>query len=179
MTCIVAIVEDEKVWMGADSAGVAGYSRTVRKDPKIFRIGDALIGFTSSFRMGQLLGYRLSLPKRHQDVSVDQYMHTVFIDAVRDTLKIGGYSANQNGREDAGVFLVGYEGRLFKVESDYQIGESCFPYQACGCGEDLALGSLHSTEGDPPNVRLEKALRAAEAFSAGVCSPFRFEVLGP
>ena len=175
MTCVVAVIENGKVWMGADSAGVAGYSLTVRKDPKIFRVGDALIGFTSSFRMGQLLGYRLSLPKRHQDVSVDQYMHTVFIDAVRDALKAGGYSANQNGREDAGVFLVGYEGRLFKIENDYQIGESLLPYRACGCGEDLALGSLYSTVGQPANLRLEKALQAAEAFSAGVCPPFRFD----
>jgi hypothetical protein len=56
MTCIVGIVENGKVYMGGDAAGVNGYSVRVRKDPKLFKVGEFLFGYTSSFRMGQLLG---------------------------------------------------------------------------------------------------------------------------
>lgn len=175
MTCIVAVAQEGKVWMGADSAGAAGYDLTVRRDPKMFRVGRMLIGFTTSFRMGQLLGYRLVLPKHHPDQSVDDYMHCEFTDSVRETLKAGGFVSNNSGREDSGTFLVGYAGRVFTVYDDFQIAESAHAFAACGSGAAVALGSMHSTSELPPNVRLEKALRAAEAFNAGVRAPFRFE----
>lgn len=52
MTCIVGIVDNGKVYMGADSLGVGGLSKRVRKDPKLFRVGEFVFGYTSSFRMG-------------------------------------------------------------------------------------------------------------------------------
>jgi len=57
MTCIVGLIDKEskKIYMGGDSAGVANYSLSVRKDPKVFKRYGFIFGFTSSFRMGQLL----------------------------------------------------------------------------------------------------------------------------
>ena len=40
MTCIVGLVEKGNVYIGGDSAGVGGYSLTVRADRKVFRNGD-------------------------------------------------------------------------------------------------------------------------------------------
>src|SRR3546814_10742010 len=74
MTCIVGLVDDGKVYLGGDSAGVAGWSLTVRKDPKVFRVGDCIIGFTSSFRMGPLLAHSFQPPKWHDDYDVYEYM---------------------------------------------------------------------------------------------------------
>ena len=68
MTCIVGLIDGNRVWMGGDSAGVSGLDITVRSDPKVFRNGDFLIGFTSSFRMGQLLAFRLRPPPRPEAV---------------------------------------------------------------------------------------------------------------
>lgn len=175
MTCIAAVAEGGNVWMGADSAGVAGFSLAVRRDPKIYRVGDFLFGFTSSFRMGQLLGYKFSPPLHHSEWDTDRYMTTVFIDALRDTLKAGGYARTHNGAEEAGEFLVGYQGRIFRVCSDYQVGENVEPFDAVGCGAELALGALHATRDKPPDERIGAALEAAEAFSAGVRRPFRIE----
>ncbi|KKN17732.1 hypothetical protein LCGC14_0962700, partial [marine sediment metagenome] len=63
MTCIVGFIDDGgKAWMGGDSAGVAGHHTHPRRDPKVFRVGPVLIGYTSSFRMGQLLRYHLKIP---------------------------------------------------------------------------------------------------------------------
>jgi hypothetical protein len=178
VTCIVAIAEGGNVWMGADSAGVAGLALSVRRDPKIYRVGDFLFGFTSSFRMGQLLGYKFTPPQHHSEWDIERYMITVFIDALRDTLKAGGYASTDNGAEVAGEFLVGYRGRIFRVCSDYQVGENVEQFDSVGCGAETALGALYATKGGKPIDRLACALEAAEAFSAGVRRPFLVEFLG-
>ena len=69
MTCIVAWLEDEKICIGGDSAGVAVYNMQIRADEKVFKNGEMVFGFTSSFRMGQLLRFSLILPpkKENQD----------------------------------------------------------------------------------------------------------------
>lgn len=182
MTCIVALKDGARIVMGADSAGVGGYSRANRMDPKIYRVGTMLIGFTTSFRMGQLLGYSLKLPHHHTDVLVETYMATEFINAVRECLKTGGWAQKEKEVEQGGTFLIAYRGRIFGVQSDYQVAENAEAYNAVGCGEDLALGSLHASaqsDGLSAQQRVLMALEAAAAFSAGVHPPFRIEVLEP
>lgn len=176
MTCIVALRHAGRVYMGADSAGVAGLMLRERADPKIYRVGPFLIGFTSSFRMGQLLGHSLKVPEKPDDIDAFVFMCTTFVESVRACLKAGGYAGRENDREYAGTFLCAYQGRVFRVESDYQIGETGFGFDACGCGEEIALGSLFSTGGAPAADRVRLALRAAQAFSAGVREPFLIEV---
>jgi len=176
MTCIVGIAENGKVYIGGDSAGVAvsNLSLAVRADKKVFRNGPFVMGFTSSFRMGQLLHHAFSPPKRHPDTDIEKYMVVDFINAVRNCLKNGGYAEKSNEVEYGGTFLVGYEGRLFRIGSDYQVGESVDCYDAVGCGEDIALGSLYSSTGKKPIERLRLALEASERRSAGVRGPFHF-----
>lgn len=180
MTCIVALRHEGVIYMGCDSAGVGGYSRQNRMDPKIYRVGEMLIGFTTSFRMGQLLGYSLTPPRHRADVPVENYMATAFINAVRDCLKTGGWAEKDKEVERGGTFLVAYKGRIFEVESDYQVGERAEPFSAVGCGVDLALGSLYTSMRDAsmqPRPRVALALEAAAAFSAGVYPPFKIEEL--
>lgn len=176
MTCIVGIAHDGNVTIGGDSAGVNGSYRIVgRSDVKVFRNGPFIMGFTSSFRMGQLLAHAFNPPKRHSDTDVYKFMVTAFIDAVRDCLKSGGYASKRNDVEAGGTFLVGYEGRLFRIEDDYQVGENIDGYDACGCGQEFSLGSLHATEGMEnitPAGRVKLALAAAAHHSAGVAGPF-------
>ena len=176
MTCIVGLVDDGKVYIGGDSAGVGGYDLTVRADKKVFRNGDFVMGFTSSFRMGNLLQHTLEPPRRHPDDDIHKYMVSDFVDAVRACLKKGGYATKQNESETGGTFLVGYEGRLFTIHDDYQVGEGLDNFAACGCGESFALGSLYTSKGSPRS-RVLQALSAAERFSAGVRSPFHVEVV--
>lgn len=177
MTCIVGIVHKKKVYIGGDSAGVSNYDITVRADSKVFTNKDFIFGFTSSFRMGQLLRYSFVPPTRNKHQDVYEYMVTEFVDGVRNCLTAGGYAKKNNEVETGGTFLVGYHGRLFSVQSDYQVAENVLPYEAVGCGESYALGSLFTTELKQPTSRIKLALSAAEQFSAGVCSPFRIEIL--
>ncbi|ARQ13204.1 hypothetical protein NXC12_PD00095 (plasmid) [Rhizobium etli] len=177
MTCIVGVAQNGNVWIGGDSAASNGYSSTVRKDVKVFRNGPFIMGFTSSFRMGQLLAHSFRPPTRHADADVYAFMVTDFVDEVRRCLKVGGWAESQNNKESGGTFLVGYEGRLFKIQTDYQVGESLAGHDACGCGENTALGSLFSTVGEKPESRIMTALAAAAEYSTGVRPPFSIESL--
>jgi len=172
MTAIAGFCDTGHVWMGGDSAGVSGWDLTVRADQKVFKNGDFLFGFTSSFRMGQLLQYKLQPPKQH-DQETYAYMVTAFVDSVRECLKAGGFAEKDKERESGGVFLVGYKGRLFYVASDYQIAEALDGYDACGCGDAFIRGALFATKGMDPQRRMEISLQAAERHSAGVRGPFQ------
>jgi hypothetical protein len=173
VTAIAGLVHDGKVYIGGDSAGVSGWDLLVRADPKVFTTGPFVMGFTSSFRMGQLLRWSFQTPEHHEDVPDDKYMATSFIDAVRATLSAGGFAKKEAEREFGGTFLVGYRGRLWVVSDDYQVGEPRYGVAAVGCGDSQALGSLHtSQEWTDPTARLLCALEASERYSAGVRGPF-------
>jgi hypothetical protein len=167
MTAIVGLVDNGNVYIGGDSAGVAGLSVTVRSDEKVFINGPFIIGGTSSFRMLNLLRYKLSPAAQTVHQSDSEYLCTSFIDSVRKCFTDNGYGTASEG----GTFLVGYKGKLYKIGSDFQVGEPHKNFEACGCGTDLSLGSLFTSTGNPED-RVKTALAAAAAFSGGVCAPF-------
>lgn len=161
--------------MGGDSAGVDGYwNLTACSAPKVFLRGEFLIGYTTSFRMGQLLQFSFSPPTPHEAQDIFGFMVVDFVNALRQCLKDGGWAEKEKERENAGNFLVGFRGRLFELQCNYQVLESTDNYLAVGCGEPYAKGSFHATTGSKrtPEERIRMALSAAEHHSAGVCGPF-------
>lgn len=178
MTAIAGFIHDGHVWMGGDSAGVgSSWDLGLRADQKVFRNGEFIFGFTTSFRMGQLLRYKFQPPKQREEQHIMAFMVTDFMDAVRDCLKAGGWAKKEHEAETGGVFLVGYRGRLFRIDMDYQVGESLDGYEACGCAEQILRGALFVTTELPPGERMELVLHAAERHSAGVRGPFHIETL--
>ncbi len=176
MTCIAGLVDNGDVYIGADSAGVNDrFDLTVRADEKVFRNGEFLFGFTSSFRMGQLLRHQLSPPAHPSGMSVDRYMVHELVDAIRECLKAGGYQRTKEGVDTGGTFIVAYRGRLFTVENDYQVACQVEPFCAVGCGYAYARGVLYELRNAkmPPRTKILHALNAAEHFSAGVRGPFK------
>lgn len=173
MTAIVGLAQDGKVYIGGDSAGVSGLSLSVRADTKVFQKGRYLFGFTTSFRMGQLIRHCLDVPKP-KGTDLEDFMATRFVDALRECLKTGGWARKENDREEGGTFLVGVRGQLFTIYDDYQVGRTADGFAAVGCGDEIALGALYATAGTDlkPRKRVKVALRAAERFSAGVRGPF-------
>ncbi len=67
--------------------------------------------------------------------------------------------------------MVGVRGRLFVVESDYQVVEPTAPFAAIGSGAAYALGSMATSRGRPV-ARITQALKVAERFSGAVRGPF-------
>lgn len=174
MTCVIGLVHDGIVWMGADSAGVdvGSLSLQNRSDPKVFKNDKFVMGFTSSFRMGSLLRYSFTPPEQANSIDDDKYMNTWFINAVRECLKNGGWARKEHEWEIGGDFLVGYKGRLYGVEGDYQVSTVAESFMAIGCGNQIAIGAMYAAKALPPQKRIRLALEAAERFSAGVRGPF-------
>jgi len=172
MTCIVGMVENGKAYIGADSAAVDGSTVRALKQPKIFRRGAFVIGYTGSFRMGQLLQYFLDVPEQGWGISDEEYMVTVFAEAVRKCLKEHGYLKVENNREEIGTFLVGYRGGLYRVASDLQATQTLDGMTACGSGEEYALGALYVLEDLRAEERILVALTAASYFDSNVAPPF-------
>lgn len=178
MTCIVGMVDGKDVIVGGDSAGVAGWSLHIRADSKVFVSHGFIYGFTSSFRMGQLLRYKF-IPPEMKGTNLDEYMRTAWIDAVRRCLADGGFAKKENGVETGGTFLVGHKGRLFCVYEDFQVAECSDEYAAVGCGTDIASGAMFAMKEmrKTAHWKITKALEAAVNHSAGVRGPFEVVVL--
>lgn len=169
MTCIVGIIDKDGITMAADSDSVAGNVVRPRADKKLFHIqpqyGETMmVGFTSSYRMGQLL--RFWRPPSKGRSEVETYMFTTFIDALRKHLKEGGWSKVENNTEQGGTFLVAFHHQLFVVHNDFQIEMPGLPYAAVGSGEEVALGSLYSTQDGilSTEARAVLAVEAASRF---------------
>jgi ATP-dependent protease HslVU (ClpYQ) peptidase subunit len=178
MTCIIGLKQDSKVYIGGDSAALSGYDKRTRKDKKVFRNGKFVFGFTTSFRMGQLLQYKFKPPEITQ-IDLFEYMATDFVDALKKCFKDNGYSKVENNIEEGGIFLVGINDRLFKIESDFQVAETIYDFDACGCGEGAAMGAMFATGHiKNPQERILKVLNIVELLSAGVSAPFFIESVG-
>jgi hypothetical protein len=171
MTCIVGLVAGDRVYIGGDSAAVGAYDLTLRADEKVFARGPFLVGFTTSFRMGQLLRYKLEVPQ-YDGRDLQEFMATAFVDAARKCLREGGWATKKDEQETGGQFLVGYRGHLFTIGWDFQVGEALDGMDAVGSGEAVAIGALWATPGRPPLKRVLTALEAAERHNAGVRAPF-------
>lgn len=180
MTCIVGIEHAGGVTIGGDSAGSGGTQLAIRADEKVFVRDGYIFGFTSSYRMGQLLRYRADLPDPSKQRDLDRFVATAFVDAVRKAFTDGGYMQTTNGREEAGTFLVGVKGKLYAIYSNHQFERTVSGFNSVGCGDDLAIGSLHTTDTlriKDPVRRARLALTAAASASTGVAAPFRIRTL--
>jgi ATP-dependent protease HslVU (ClpYQ) peptidase subunit len=183
-TCIVALVDKGKIIIGGDSAGTNSFSlrSTIRKDKKVFMRQKGkdkwVFGFTTSYRMGQLVQYVLDLPVYDESMDLHQFMVTKFVPALRTCFQGGGFENKKEERVSGGSFIVGFKGTLFVIQSDYQVAIASEPYTAVGCGESIALGALSALTATnsklTPEKKLRIALEAAEQYSAGVRAPFHF-----
>ena len=192
MTCIVAVSDGETVVIGGDSAGTAGQELRLRADPKVFQAGPYVIGFTTSFRMGQILQYAVDLPAPPRGETTSQLQAFLVSDLVpvlrhayaeQGFIKSGRFSSDRDpkttaeGQELGGLFLLGVAGQIFEIGMDFQVGRPFLPYSAVGSGALVALGALHAMELDSSLLlreRAERALAASESYCASVRGPFHF-----
>lgn len=179
MTCIIGLVENGKVYMGGDSAAGDQYtSHAIVTHPKIFINGDFLIGYTTSFRMGQLLEHHLTVEPKQVGMSDMAYMVRVFIEATRKCFKKFAFAEVENNQETGGQFLVGYNGNLYEVHSNFQVNQWKSSFWACGCGFEQALVAMHLLRDLPARDRIEQALAAVAEFSRWVAPPLHILEMG-
>lgn len=177
MSCIVGLVHEGKVYLGGDSAGSDGFTINGYRAPKVWKQGEFVIGVCGRYVPMQLLRESFAPPAFKEGQSADKYMITEFLPAYRKLMQEWGYgkkeAKNESCGEDTGTgVLVGVRGRLFRIESEFQVLEPIHEYAADGSGTYHAMGSLYSTEGKEPRERITEALKAAEYFVCTVRSPF-------
>jgi ATP-dependent protease HslVU (ClpYQ) peptidase subunit len=184
MTCIVGLEHNGEVWMGGDAASVSGSSIVTYRDPKVFHLKspntkyDFLIGYTSSFRMGQIIKHSFVPPGGVSALGIEKYLATKFVDALRSLFKRKGFVPDKEEGEnyEGGNFLIGHNGHLFEMNEDFHIGSPNSigddTFYAVGSGSEVALGALSVTRGAEPKNRCHWALTASAEFCSAVRPPF-------
>jgi hypothetical protein len=177
MSCVVGVNDGGTIYMGSDSIYVDGWTMDNTSSPKLFKVGEFLMGSTGSIRVRQLMAHAFVPPPIPSEGSIEGYMVTGFIDAVRDTLKRGGVDVTKDDSETGGTFLVAVRGHLFRIQKNYAVTEQLCGYAAIGVAADIALGALCVGADFPPQMRVKQALLAAEKHNIGVSGPFVVETL--
>lgn len=187
MTCIAGWVDRESgnIWMGADSAITDGWHTLIRKTPKVFSIGNALmgeaiVGLTGFPRTAQVLRYQMVVPEHPEGMDTIEYLSFPFVDAMRKSLRESCSLKKFEGKDEMdSSFLFGYRGRLCQIESNFTVSEYVSCFSAIGSGESYAFGALEimADMDMPGELKVLRALEVAAKHSIGVCGPFHVEFL--
>lgn len=175
MTCIVAIKEGKKVYIGGDSSAVKGDRKYRCKTPKVFQRGNFLIGGAGSLKVLQTMGYTATIPPIHENQDSLEYLINGFLPEVRNAIdEVGRLERTDNKESTLSEFLIGFRRRLFEISGDLSIIEVEDDYAAIGSGSSYALGSLYSTKDSDlsPEERIQKALEVAYKHDPYVEPPF-------
>lgn len=165
MTCVVGIIDASGcIYMGSDTQSTQGYTkRHLTNDGKVFIKNGVIFGFTGKLRGAQLIEHELDFPD-HTQVNLDKKTFIIkeIIPKLRECFKAAGYSEEvnkQEGHDDE--YLLGIDGRLFVIQSNYQVVEDKESYRTIGSGSNVALGSLYTTK--TMELTTEERLRLAIA----------------
>jgi len=143
--------------------------------PKVFANGSYVMGFTTSFRMGQLLRYAFT-PPEPDTADLHRFMCTAFTDALRQCLKDGGWAQKDKEQEEGGTFLVGTTGTC-SSSTNKTTGSGA---GRLICGGRLAAAGMLSARSTPPRAARCPAAaprrgtaRQPSGSSSGVRAPVR------
>lgn len=163
MTCVVALKQDDKIYMGADNcvSDGNGICQIANEPSKLLKIHGALIGFSGiSKNQNELLSV-CTINNLSQATTEDEFANTFrrVLDNIKDNSSLILLSKGQS------ILWVG-SGGWFKYNN----------YYAIGSGYQVALGALHAnSKTRDPHKRIEAALEAAAAHCTSVKPPFIFD----
>lgn len=170
MTIIVAAKGVDGTFIGADKIASKGWDSRARVDKKVFLAHGIKYGFTSSYRMGQILQFHSIDCGEDELMYSDPFAYTVkyLVPMWRKVLSEHKFSRNVEGEDIGGEFIVVVSGEIFIIESDFQVRHVAEGYAACGCGENYALGCLFNLDqSTPPEHKIKLAIETATYFSNG------------
>ncbi|MGO7115593.1 hypothetical protein ACCS79_03675 [Rhizobium johnstonii] len=182
MTCIVALQQDGKVYVGGDAAATDAWSLTQMScsQAKLYEKAELLIGSAGSPRVAQIIRYATEFPRCHPDVDGYQFIVTSVVECIRNTLKAyGAVQIDQGVESMESHLLIAFRDRFYEIDGRFAVLQSDKPYAAIGSGASLSYGSFHSSGGETdPRRRVLMSLEAAAAFNAGVRGPFTIKAFG-
>lgn len=180
MTCIVALKDRGRVWMGGDSAGTReDWSQLIYAEHKVFTVEKMIFGAAGSGRPIQLLRHAVAFPMQVRGQDPMEFLVTTFVDAVREALHAGGSLRAEWNLEEADFdFILGYRGALYRIDQTFQVIELADPFVCVGSGGPIAAGAMYATQGRrgwTAKGRIQTALEAAARYNATVRPPFVIE----
>ena len=168
MTCIAAVRDGKRVWIGGDSAVTDSSSALydVVLKSKVFRLGDGeyLAGVAGDLAVVQAIRYKLVTPLAPKDCSEPLGF------VVKDFLPRLHTALDLIAEPDFDLILT-FGGHLFSVSSSFAVLQHD-DYATAGAGAQVALGALASTPHLSPLDRVRNALRIAAKHVEGVREPF-------
>jgi hypothetical protein len=174
MTCICSVTDNGTVVMGGDSATSNDEGDRSLRSPKVFERRGLLFGISGELRVGQLIRHVYEVPAPEEGQDPEQFVVRDLCGGLRTFMKehADDLLPSLDNEDEIWQLLVGVSGRVFRICSHMSASESATGYDAIGAGAPQALGSLASTEGRPPQERVDLALRAAERHHGSVAAPF-------
>lgn len=175
MTCVVAIVKDNTIYMGADSGGSDEETGIIFnfKDPKVFKRDKYIIGYAGSYRYGKLLQHVFELPPVPSNLKTSEQLDKFVNGVVMPSLRKQSKELDLDKDELDFDCIFGINGHLFEVSNGWFALEPVMPFLATGSGVKYAMGSLHTTQPwKDPIQRINVALNASAEYSMSVAGPF-------
>ena len=180
MSVVVAIKENGKVMIGADSQCTRGGTRRTLSNPnnyKVWRVLDAescLLAHVGLVREANIIRVARELvPEMAQIKNKIDFSFVVQHLVPRMFAELEEYRAikkSDGPLEFDSSFLFAYKDKLFYISGNATVIE-IDDYVAIGSGECEAIGSLLSTEGEPSEERIKKAIKASAASDIYVDYP--------
>jgi ATP-dependent protease HslVU (ClpYQ) peptidase subunit len=174
MSCIVGLIEDDKVWMGADSHCGGDDFRVAMKNPKIIRYGDWLLGSAGQFRAIQVVEHFVE-PPRSLKQSTLRFLIRNWVPKVQQAFEEHGCrEQHKNGDDLPSCFLIGARDGLFFVGGDFAVNQYD-PAVAIGSGEAAATGAIRAlapVKELTPHEKIKRALTLAAEHTPSVVPPF-------
>lgn len=171
MTVIVGFLSDKKMYIGGDRFGSNGHNGKVVNRPKVFKKGSMLLGYTGSFRFGQIVEKHFDLP---EDTRKDPYDYMIldFVPAIRKVLEDNKY-VKVDEQYGAEPMICCYRGLIYKFQSGWSVLEYT-DYKAVGSGAESAEGAMSAIiDLDlKPKDKVYRALRSASDNIVSVSDPF-------
>lgn len=171
MSTVVAIVDGEKIWMGADSyASMESGERRRILCNKMFINPPYLIGYVGSARVGQTLRPEYFDPPE----SVFNFPDAL-IKQFEEKGCLGVDPDDQTSKNSSNFLIATPNGKLFEILVDFQINQ-VKDFTGIGSGSTFALGSLYTTRKMKDHrKRILTALKIAGIYDIHTGPPFIVE----
>lgn len=167
MTVAIGFANGTQVWMGCDKQASGGTDKQIITNSKVFANNGLMFGICDSLRMQSLLQWELVVPEHPKTMSKDQYIGSLVVTAIRETmLAHGAMEYNNESRESGHDILVGYRGELFRIMPNFATIRPERQYDAIGAGEAYAVTAMFCFMLHDPMMRLHLSLNAC----AKLCS---------
>lgn len=174
MTCILGVVTDTGVFLGADHQVTFGTEYADLLIPKVWEAGPLIIGASGSARFGQIVKYHVHVEPPQWGMNIVAWLVTTYVPAVSAAVDQYG------GKEEDGLFngdiLIAVYGHLYRIDRAGAVYWIDRDYEAIGSGASYAIGALAGLQRVGVAMfdrsHIELALAVACSFDAHCRPPF-------